>query len=74
MSTVRATFWALAAGIIAAYGFFLVLGAFSVGEVAVLSVVVGVLLLAWVAHGLALRRHAAQGSAVTRGARERRGF
>ncbi len=73
MSTVRATFWALAAGIIAAYGFFLVLGAFSVGEVAVLSVVVGVLLLAWVAHGLALRRHA-QDSALTRGARERRGF
>ena len=74
MNTVRTTFWALALGIIAAYLFFLALGAYSVGEVVVVSVVVAVLLVAWVVHGLALRRHAGERSAVLRGARERRGF
>ena len=74
MGTVRATFWALAAGIIAAYAFFLALGAYSVGEVVVLSVVVAVLLVAWVIHGLALRRHAGEQDAMLRSARERRGF
>ena len=74
MQTVRATFWALALGIIAAYAFFLALGAYSVGEVIGVSVVVGLLLVAWVVHGLALRRHAGERDAMLRSARERRGF
>ena len=74
MSTVRAAFWALALGIIAAYVFFLALGAYSVGEVVGVSVVVGVLMVAWVVHGLAERRHAGARAALLRGARERRGF
>ena len=74
MNTVRAAFWTLALGIIAAYLFFLVLGAYSIGDVAVVSVVVGLLLVAWVAHGLALRRHAGERDVFVRGARERRGF
>ena len=74
MNTVRATFWALALGIIAAYVFFLALGAYSVGEVVGVSVVVGVLLVAWIAHGLALRRHAGEHRELVRSARERRGF
>ena len=74
MTTVRTTFWALALGIIAAYVFFLALGAYSVGEVVVVSIVVGVLLVAWVVHGLALRRQAGERGLALRGARERRGF
>ncbi len=74
MNTVRTTFWALALGIIAAYAFFLALGAYSVGEVVVLSIVVAVLLVAWIAHGLALRREAGRRAVVLRSARERRGF
>ncbi len=70
----RTVFWMLALGIIAAYVFFLALGAYSVGEVVVVSIVVAVLLVAWVVHGLALRREAGERGVVVRSARERRGF
>ena len=74
MDTVRAAFWTAALGIIAAYLFFLVLGAYSVADVEVVSVVVGVLLLLWIAHGLSLRRHAGERAPLVRSPRERRGF
>jgi len=35
---------------------------------------VAVLAVAWIVHGLALRKHAGERSLFTRGARERRGF
>jgi len=74
MSTLRSFFWVLALGIISAYLFFLVLGAFSVDEVLPVTLVVAGLMVAWLVHAVLERRHAHERDAYLVRARERRGF
>lgn len=66
-------FWAIAAGVIVAYVFFLALGAFGSGEVVALTVAVIVLSVAWVVHGALDARRRARDPHHSR-ERERRGF
>jgi membrane protein implicated in regulation of membrane protease activity len=66
-------FWALVAGIIVAYVFFLALGAFGSAEVGVLTIVVIVLAALWIAHAIRAGRDAERDPRV-RQQRERRGF
>jgi membrane protein implicated in regulation of membrane protease activity len=75
---VRGVFWVVALGIIAAYVFFVALGAFSPGEVAGVSIAVAILLALWLVHVWTERwsehhRHGPRDPRVTSG-RERRGF
>jgi membrane protein implicated in regulation of membrane protease activity len=69
-------FWVLAIGVIAAYAFFVMLGAFAPGDVTGLSIAVAILLVLCVARVVIARRYAGAAhrdpSAVH--ARERRGF
>ncbi len=74
MSTLRSFFWVLALGVISAYAFFLVLGAFAADEVLPVTLVIVALTLAWIVHALLERRHAADRDVVLSRARERRGF
>jgi steroid 5-alpha reductase family enzyme len=67
-------FWALAIGVIAAYAFFAALGAFSPGDVLGVTIVVGILLVLWVARALLARRAGQQRDPRLVHARERRGF
>jgi uncharacterized membrane protein YdjX (TVP38/TMEM64 family) len=73
LSNLRNFFWALALCVIAAYLFFLALGAFAVDEVVVLSVVVGILVLLWVVHAVLQARNHDRDPRLVH-ARERRGF
>lgn len=66
-------FWAIAAGVVVAYVFFLALGAFESGEALALTIVVIVLAALWVAHTVIASRQRARDPRLTRG-RERRGF
>jgi uncharacterized membrane protein YhaH (DUF805 family) len=68
-------FWALAAGVIVAYVFFLGLGAFGSGEVLALTIAVAILAALWLLHALhaARQRDRDRDPGLTR-ARERRGF
>lgn len=66
-------FWAIAAGIIVAYVFFLALGAFGLGEVVAMTVGVIVLSALWVLHGVQAARRRGHDPELTH-ARERRGF
>ena len=74
--SVRDGFWVVALGVIACYAFFLALGAFSPGDVAPATILVGVLLVLWIGHAFAQRRIAEAGERDPRffRARERRGF
>jgi membrane protein implicated in regulation of membrane protease activity len=74
MSTLRSFFWVLALGVIAAYTFFLVLGAFAPDEVLPVTLVILALVLAWLVHAMLERRHANQRDVFLARARERRGF
>ena len=75
LESARAAFWTIALGVIVAFLFFLVLGAFSLGEVVPAAIVIGVLCLLWIAHGLDEQRHSgSQQSHALRTIRERRGF
>ena len=69
----REFFWVLALGLIAAYAFFLALGAFSPGDVLPVTIVTAVLVLLWLVHAR-LAGHPAGHDPRTRHARERRGF
>jgi fatty acid desaturase len=69
----REFFWVLALGLIAAYVFFLALGAFSPADVLPVTAVIVVLVVLWLVHAQ-LGRHAAGGDPRLRHARERRGF
>jgi fatty acid desaturase len=74
LGTLSDTLWLFVLAIVVLFAFFVALGAFSPGEVVVLTLVVVVLALAWVAHAVWDSRHRdPHDPAVTR-ARERRGF
>jgi fatty acid desaturase len=70
---VSQAFWALVAGIVVAYVFFLALGAFGSAEVGIVTAVVVVLAALWIGHALFVARNAGRDPHV-RKARERRGF
>lgn len=72
--TMREAFWVVALGVIACYAFFVALGAFSPGDVAGVSIAVGVLLGLWLAHAWAQRHREGERDARETFARERRGF
>lgn len=72
---VREAFWVIALGVIAAYAFFVLLGAYSPGDVAGVSIAVGVLVLLWIVHAWAQSHRRAEGrDPRLTAARERRGF
>jgi hypothetical protein len=50
-------FWALCVGVVGLYLFFLALGAYSVGELVVVTIVVGVLIVLLAVHFTRVRRH-----------------
>jgi membrane protein implicated in regulation of membrane protease activity len=72
---VREAFWVIALGLIACYAFFVALGAYSPGDVAGVTIAVGVLVVLWLAHAWAEghRRGERRDPRLT-AARERRGF
>ena len=71
----RNAFWVLSLGLIAAYGFFFALGAFSIGDVVPLSIAIGVLIAMWAFHAWWQWRHPSdlRDPRLIQG-RERRGF
>ena len=73
MANLRNFFWALALGVIAAYLFFLALGAFAVDDVLPVTIVVGVLAVLWLGHAYLQSRHHERDPRLVH-ARERRGF
>jgi uncharacterized membrane protein YdjX (TVP38/TMEM64 family) len=76
MTSLRMFFWAVAAGVIVAYLFFLALGAFAVDDVLPVTIIVAVLAILWVVHFVLEQRHARAAGRDRRlvSARERRGF
>ena len=71
----REAFWVIALAVIACYLFFLVLGAYSFGDVLPISLLIGLLFVLWVVHALIMRRHADdEKDPRLTWARERRGF
>ena len=74
LATLSETFWLLVLGVVVMFAFFAALGAFEVGDAVVLTVVVVVLAVAWLAHAMWVARHDdARNPAAIRN-RERRGF
>jgi len=73
-SMVRDAFWVIALGVIGCYAFFVALGAFSPGDVIGVSIFVGLLLVLWLLHAWAQRRHRDERDPRLTAARERRGF
>lgn len=74
LHTLSETFWLLALAVVVMFAFFVALGAFKPGEVALVTVGVGALAVLWVAHAVwAARHHDPHDRAAIR-ARERRGF
>lgn len=74
LGTLSETFWILALAFIVLFWFFVVLGAFSPGDVIVLTLAVVVLTLVWVAHAVWASRHSDPHDRAIVRARERRGF
>jgi TRAP-type C4-dicarboxylate transport system permease large subunit len=74
LATLSETFWILVLAVVVLFAFFLVLGAFTPGEVAVLTVVVAILALLWIAHAVWDSRHRDPHDRAIVRARERRGF
>jgi fatty acid desaturase len=74
LATLSETFWVLVLAIVVLFAFFATLGAFSPGEVIVLTLVVIVLALLWVAHAMWDSRHRDPHDPAMVRARERRGF
>jgi hypothetical protein len=72
---VREAFWVIALGVIAAYAFFVLLGAWHPGDVVRVSVAVGVLVVLWIVHAWAQSHRRPEGcDPRLTAARERRGF
>jgi uncharacterized membrane protein YhaH (DUF805 family) len=74
LEVMRETFWILALAFIALFGFFLLLGAISLTDAVILTVVVAVLCVAWALHAVAEGRHRDKRDPALIRARERRGF
>jgi fatty acid desaturase len=72
----RQGFWVMSLGVIVLFAFFAALGAFSPGDVAPVTGVVVILVVLWLGHFWALRRHRDEISRdpSLRHDRERRGF
>ena len=68
------TFWMLVLAVVVLFAFFVALGAFSPGEVVVLTLVVCLLALLWVVHARWDARHRDPHDPAVVRARERRGF
>jgi fatty acid desaturase len=73
-ATLSETFWILVLAIVVLFAFFAALGAFQLGEVMLLTVVVLALALLWVAHAMWDARHRDPHDPAVVRARERRGF
>jgi fatty acid desaturase len=74
LGTLSETFWILALACIVLFWFFVVLGAFSPGDVIVLTLAIVVLTLVWIAHAVWDSRHRDPHDRAIVRARERRGF
>ena len=74
LATLSETFWVLVLAVVVLFAFFVALGAFSPGEVVVLTLVVHRLALLWVAHAIWDSRHRDPHDPAVIRARERRGF
>lgn len=73
-SLLRDAFWVFALGVVCCFAFFVALGALHPGQVAGLSIAMGVLVVLWCAHAyLRSRAREERDPRVVR-ARERRGF
>jgi fatty acid desaturase len=72
--TLSETFWILVLAVVVLFAFFLVLGAFSPGQVAGLTIAVTVLAVLWVLHAVWDSRHRDPHDRSLVRARERRGF
>jgi TRAP-type C4-dicarboxylate transport system permease large subunit len=73
--TVRDAFWVLALGVIAAYGFFVALGAFNPGDVVGVTIAVGILVALWMLRAWSqAHHHEEHRDPRLAHARERRGF
>jgi membrane protein implicated in regulation of membrane protease activity len=70
----REAFWVIALGLIGCYAFFVALGAFAPGDVAGLSIAVGILVVLWLVHAWAQRHRGDERDRRLTSARERRGF
>jgi fatty acid desaturase len=68
------TFWILVLAFIVLFAFFAVLGAFSPGDVIVLTLIVAILTLVWIAHAVWDSRHRDPHDRAVIRQRERRGF
>jgi fatty acid desaturase len=74
LATLTETFWILVLAIVVLFAFFVALGAFEPGEVVILTVVVILLALLWIAHAVWDSRHRDPHDPAVIRARERRGF
>lgn len=74
LATMFETLWVLVLAVVVLFAFFVALGAFSPGEVVVLTLVVCVLALLWAAHAIWDARHRDPHDPAVVRARERRGF
>jgi 4-hydroxybenzoate polyprenyltransferase len=72
--TLSETFWILVLAIVVLFAFFAALGAFEIGEVLIITLVVIALALLWVAHAVWDSRHRDPHDPTAIRARERRGF
>jgi fatty acid desaturase len=68
------SFWVLAVSLVALFAFLLALGAYSPGEVVVLTIVMVGLFAAWVGHAMWVSRRSTDRDPRAIAARERRGF
>jgi len=74
LATLSATFWILVLAVVVLFAFFAVLGAFSPGQVAGLTVAIVVLAVLWIVHAVWESRHGDPHDRAIVRARERRGF
>ena len=68
------TFWLFVLGVICLFAFFVIMGAFSPGQVIGLSIAMLVLAALWLGHAMWESRHRSGRDPATIRARERRGF
>ena len=74
LATLSDTFWILVLAVVVLFAFFVALGAFSPGDVAVVTLLVIALGLLWLAHAVWDSRHRDPHDPAVIRARERRGF